>query len=225
MKLAFLLLVLVNVLLFAWQQGVFGRYGDGGREPERVARQIEPERVRVLTEKEVQTLRERAKQTSGALDLNVAQACVEFGDFSAGEAARAEKALATLTPAAKVSAAAVEAPGWYMVYLPPFKTLADAERRADELRKLGIKDMLVMNESSGMKFAISLGSFRDPNAAKAHLGVLEKTGIKGVRLADRPSTVTLTRFQIRDLDAAAAQQLAALRGEFPAQSVRSCPAS
>ncbi|MGZ8255866.1 MAG: SPOR domain-containing protein, partial [Burkholderiaceae bacterium] len=97
--------------------------------------------------------------------------------------------------------------------------------RADELRKLGIKDMLVMNESSAMKFAISLGSFRDPNAAKAHLAALEKTGIKGVRIADRPSTVTLTRFQLRDLDAAAAQQLATLRGEFPLQAVRTCSAS
>jgi hypothetical protein len=225
MKLAFLLLVLVNVALFAWQQGVFGRYGDGGREPERVARQVEPERIRVLTEKEVQTLRERAKQASGALELNAAQACVEFGDFSAGEAVRAEKALAALGAVVKVSSTPVEAPGWYVVYLPPFKTLAEAERRADELRKLGIKDMMVMNESSAMKFAISLGSFRDPNAAKAHLAALEKTGIKGVRIADRPSTLTLTRFQLRDLDAAAAQQLATLRGEFPAQSVRGCPAN
>jgi hypothetical protein len=225
MKLAFLLLVLVNLALFAWQQGVFGRYGDGGREPERVARQVEPERIRVLTEKEVQTLRERAKQASGALELNAAQACVEFGDFSAGEAVRAEKALAALGAVVKVSSTPVEAPGWYVVYLPPFKTLAEAERRADELRKLGIKDMMVMNESSAMKFAISLGSFRDPNAAKAHLAALEKTGIKGVRIADRPSTLTLTRFQLRDLDAAAAQQLATLRGEFPAQSVRGCPAN
>lgn len=225
MKLAFLLLVLVNVLLFAWQHGVFGRYGNGGREPERVARQVEPERIRVLTEKDVQTLRERAKQNSGVLDLNLAQACVEYGDFSAGEAARAEKALAALPAAVKVSTTAVEAPGWYMVYLPPFKTLADAERRAEDLRKLGVRDLLVMNENSAMKFGISLGSFRDPNTAKAHLAALEKTGIKGVRIADRPSTITLTRFQLRDLDATAAQQLGALRGEFPAQAIRACPAS
>jgi hypothetical protein len=225
MKLAFLLLMLVNVLLFAWQHGVFGDYGSGGREPERVARQIEPERVRVLTEKDVQALRERARQNSGVLDLNTAQACLEFGDFGAGEAARAEKALAALAPAVKMSVTPIDAPGWYMVYLPPFKTLAEAERRAEDLRKLGIKDMLVMNENSAMKFAISLGSFRDPNSAKAHLAALEKNGIKGVRLADRPSTITLTRFQVRDLDAAAVRQLATLRGDFPAQTLRSCPAN
>src|SRR5512141_2402225 len=207
MKLAFLLLVLLNLVLFAWQQGAFGRYGEGGREPERVARQVEPERIRVLTEKEVQTLRERALQNSGVIDLNAAQACVEFGDFGPGESARAEKALATLGATVKTSQRPVEAPGWYMVYLPPFKTWSEAERRAEELRKLGVRDMLVMNENSAMKFGISLGSFRDPNAAKAHLAALEKMGIKGVRIADKPSTITLTRFQLRDLDGAAAQQL------------------
>jgi hypothetical protein len=223
MKLAFLLLVLVNLVLLAWQQGAFGRYGDGGREPERMERQVEPERIRVLTEKDVQALRERAAQNSSVLDLGVAQSCLEFGDFSPAEAARAEKALSALAPAVKVSQRPVEAPGWYMVYLPPFKTAADAERRAEELRKLGVKDLLVMSENSTMKFGISLGSFRDPNAAKSHLAALEKMGLKGVRIADKPSTVTLTRFQLRDLDADAAQQLAAMRGEFPAQTVRACP--
>lgn len=223
MKLAFLLLVLVNLLLFAWQQGAFGRYGDGGREPERMERQVEPERIRVLTERDVQALRERATQNSSVLNLSVAQSCLEFGDFSPAEAARAEKALAALAPAVKLSQRPVEAPGWFMVYLPPFKTAADAERRAEELRTLGVKDLLVMSENSTMKFGISLGSFRDPNAAKAHLAALEKMGLKGVRIADKPSTITLTRFQLRDLDADAAQQLAAMRGEFPAQTVRACP--
>ena len=174
MKLAFLLLILVNILLFAWQQGVFGRYVESGREPERVARQIEPERIRVLTEGEVQTLRERARQSTGPLDLTVAQACLEFGDFGPGEAARAEHALAALATSSRPTARAIDAPGWFIVYLPPYKTSAEAERRAAELRKLGITDMLVLTENSPMKFGISLGSFRDPNAAKAHLVVARR---------------------------------------------------
>ncbi len=221
MKLAFLLLVLVNLLLFAWLQGAFGRYGEGGREPERVARQIEPERIRVLTEKDVQALRERATSSNG-LDPASPQACIEFGDFPQADAARVEKLLAAL-PAAKVSSRAIEAPGWYMVYLPPHKTWSDAERRAEELRKMGVKDLQVMSESAALKFAISLGSFRDPNAAKAHLAALEKMGVKGVRMSDKASTITLTRFQLRDLDAASAQQLATVGNDFPGQSLRPCP--
>jgi hypothetical protein len=225
MKLAFLLLVLVNLLLFAWQQGTFGRFAERGREPERVARQIEPERIRVLTEKDVKALRERAQAPTSraAPDLNGAQACVEFGDFAPGEVARAEKALAALA-GARVAAHAVEGPGWFMVYLPSHKTAAEAERRAEELRGLGVRDLQVMSESAPLKFGIGLGSFRDAGAAKSHVAALEKLGVKGVRMSDRPSTVALTRFQLRDLDTPAAQQLGALRGEFPAQSVRPCPA-
>lgn len=224
MKLAFLLLVLINLLLFAWQQGTFGRLAERGREPERVARQIEPERIRVLTEKDVEALRERARpRPTGALDLTAPQACVEFGDFAPAEAARAEKALAALA-SARMSARTTEGPGWFMVYLPSHKTLAEAEGRAEELRKLGVRDLLVMSESAPLKFGISLGSFRDPNAAKAHVAALEKLGVRNVRMSDRPSTITLTRFQLRDLDAAQAQQLGALRADFPAQSLRLCPA-
>ena len=222
MKLAFLLLVLVNLLLFAWQQGALGRLGESGREPERVARQIEPERFRVLTEADVRELRERAAQGSAPLDLDAAQACLEFGDFPAADAARFENMLASLAPGAKVESRSVEAPGWYMVYLPPYKTAAEAERRAEELRKLGVRDLRVMNENAPLKFAISLGSFRDPDAAKSHLAALEKLGVKGVRMSDRSSTVVLKRFQMRELDAAAARQLATLRSEFPAQALRPC---
>jgi len=65
MKLAFLILLLINLALLAWQQGAFGRFADSGREPERVARQIEADRFRVLSEKEVQKLRERAGPSRG----------------------------------------------------------------------------------------------------------------------------------------------------------------
>jgi len=223
MKLAFLLLVLVNLLLFAWQQGAFGRFAEPGREPGRIARQIEPERFRVLTETDVRELRERATQGSAPLDLDTAQACVELGDFPAADAARAERALAALSPGVTIESRPVEVPGWYMVYLPPHKTLAEAESRAEELRRLGVRDLKVMSENAPLKFAISLGSFRDPDAAKSHLAALEKLGVKGVRMSDRASAVVLTRFRLYGLDAAASRQLAALSSEFPAQSLRPCP--
>lgn len=222
MKLAFLLFVLINLVLYAWQQGVFGRYDEPGREPERVARQIEPERFRVLTEGDVKALRERASQGAVSLNLGAAQACLEFGDLPSADAARAEKALAALSPAPAIEVRSIEAPGWTMVYLPPYPTQADAERRADELRRLGIRDLFVTGENAPMKFAISLGSFRDPAAARAHLATLERMGVKGARVSDRPAGVPLTRFQLRAVDAVAARQLRELQQQFPAQTLRAC---
>jgi hypothetical protein len=221
MKLAFLLFILINLLLYAWQQGVFGRYVESGREPERVARQVEPERIRVLTEREVQKLRERATQTSSAIDLNVAQACVEFGDFAPADASRAEKALAAIATA-RQSPRTVETAGWYQVLLPPHKTRGEADRQADELRKSGVKDVQVLADSGANRVGLAVGAFRDVDAARAHLAALEKLGVKGARVADKPTSLSAVRYQLRDLDASSARQLATLRSEFPAQSVRAC---
>ena len=232
MKLVFLLLLLLNVALFAWQQGAFGHFAEGGREPERIARQLQPDRIRVLTEKDVQELRERASQarvasaaapppTPATPDLSLPQACVEFGDFLSTEVARVEAALLQLGLGSRQTARPVEVPGWYMVYLPPFKTRPEAERAAADLSKRGVKELLVLGEGP-LKLGISLGSFRDPELARAHAATVEKLGVQNVRVSDKPSPVTATRYQLRELDAAAAQRLASIRKEFPAQSVRPC---
>ncbi len=235
MKLAFLLLVLVNVALLAWQNGVFGHFAESGREPERIARQVEPERIRVLSEREVQVLRERAAAQSRAaaqpapsapaagagIDLSVAQACVEFGDFIGSDLSRAETALLRLGLGSRQSARSVEAPGWYLVYLPPFKTRAEVDRAVADLKKDGVKDLLVLTDGP-LRFGVSLGSFRDPELAKAHVASLTKLGVKSARVSDKPTAVSATRLQMRELDAETAQQLAAIAKEFPSQSVRPC---
>lgn len=47
MRLALLILLMVNVLLFAWGQGYLGTQ-EAGREPERLARQLAPEKLRIV---------------------------------------------------------------------------------------------------------------------------------------------------------------------------------
>ena len=227
MKLVFLFLLLINVALFAWQQGAFGRFAESGREPERMARQIEPERVRVLSEKDVQELRERANQARAAApppappDLSLPQACVEFGDFLSDDVARVETALLKLGLGSRQTARPVEVPGWYQVYVPPYKTRAEAERAAAELGKRGVKDLLVLPDGP-LRLGISLGSFRDPELAKSHAAAMERLGVTNVRVADKAASVSATRYQLRELDVGAAQQLAAIKKEFPAQTLRPC---
>lgn len=218
MKLAFLLLVLINLALFAWQQGAFGRFAESGREPERISLQIEPDRFRALSEKEVAALRDRAK----AAEASSVQACVEFGDFSGPDVARAEAALAKLELGARQTARVTEVPV-YQVFIPPLKTRAEADRRAEELRRLGVRDVQVVGEGS-LRFGLSLGRFRTADAAAANLAALETQGVKGARVSDKAAAMSVTRFQLRELDAALAQQLATIQKDFPAQAVRPCAA-
>lgn len=239
MKLLFLLLVAVNLAVFAWQRGAFGVLPESGREPERVARQIEPERVRVLTPEQVKELRERAAERAAAASTSTAEpateaaldvafdpsagaTCVEFGDFSEAQAARLLPRLEALVTPARLQTRSVEAPGWFMVYVPPFKTRAEADRAAAVMREQGVKELVVIGDNSPMRFGIALGSFRDQELANRHLADLQRRGVKAARVADKPSTVPGTRFIIRDVDLALVGALQALQKEAAPARLLTC---
>lgn len=227
MKLAFLLLVLANLAVFAWQQGVFGRLAETGREPGRIARQLEAERIRVLTGEQVRQLRERARQapdqTAAGVNFANALACLEFGDFTQADTARVLARLAPLNLGERLTSRSVGLPGWYMVYVPPYKTRAEVEHAAAELRKLGVKELLVIADDSPMRFGIALGSFKDQDLAKRHVEDLRRRGVTSARVADKPSSAPGTRLQIKGVDAALARELAAVQKEFAQSRLAPCP--
>lgn len=220
MKLAFLLLLLVNLALFAWQRGFFGPVFETGREPQRIAHQVAPEKLRVLTPEQLAALRSTAK--SAANTAAAKPACFEFGDFDDDGLARVQARLATLALGERLQSRRVEGPGWHIVYIPPLQTRAEAERVAQDLRSRGVRDFVVMGETSTLRNGIALGSFRDQELAQRHANELEKLGVKNVRVSERAASAEATRFEIRQVDAALAQQLAEIQKEFPQSQLGAC---
>lgn len=219
MRTLFLLLLLLNLALLGWIKGMFGAYPVNGREPGRLERQVAPDRVRMLTDRDVQQLQRRAAQAPAPDAL----ACLEIGDFPGdGQLERLRGRLAALKLADRASELTQENPGWYRVYLPPARSLAEAEGRAAELREQGVRDLLILKDEGALRYAISLGSFRDRDLARKQLALLERRGIKGARVADNPTVVRSTRVRIRGADAASAKQLEELQKDFPQQKVQPC---
>jgi len=222
MKLAFLALVLANVLVYAWQHGLLGFTPESGREPQRTAQQIAPESLHVLTAAEIAKLRSVVQPGKDSAVM-LAQSCLEFGDFSGDVLAQVQPRIDVLGLKERLATVQVEAPGWYLVYMPPMKTRAEADARARDLRQQsGVKDLFVIGEASPMRNGIALGSFRDRELASGFLAELESRGVKGARMADKPSTVGATRFRVRDVDPTLAQQLTRLQEEFPQQKLTPC---
>jgi len=222
MKLAFLALVLANVLVYAWQHGLLGFTPESGREPQRTAQQIAPESLHVLTAAEIAKLRSVVQPGKDSAVM-LAQSCLEFGDFSGDVLAQVQPRIDALGLKDRLATVQVEAPGWYLVYMPPMKTRAEADARARDLRQQsGVKDLFVIGEASPMRNGIALGSFRDRELASGFLAELESRGVKGARMADKPSTVGATRFRVRDVDPTLAQQLTRLQEEFPQQKLTPC---
>ncbi len=215
MRLSFLLLLLLNLALAGWLLGAFGGATEPGHEPGRLAQQIDAARLRTLSPAGLAELRARAAANVG---------CVEFGDFATD--AGATRALERLLAAGlgdRLVSREVPTPGWYMVYLPPMKSRAEVERRAEELRGQGVRDVHVLTDNTPMRYAIALGSFRDPELARQHRADLERRGIHEVRVSEGPSTIQATRFRFAALDPAARQQLDGLSQDFPQQKVEACP--
>ena len=108
MKRAVLLLLLANLALFAWQQGALGPATEAGREPQRVARQVAAEKIRVLNPEQVAALRGGPKAAgNGTAGL----ACLELGDFDDASVARIQSRLDALALGDRLRARRVDAPG------------------------------------------------------------------------------------------------------------------
>src|SRR5258708_29570921 len=225
MRTLLLVLLMLNLALFAWVRGTFGGGPLSGREPSRLEQQIAAERIRVLTERDVQQLEKRASETKlaaaapgAALPLDATISCMEIGEF-VGDAQleRLRDKLAELKLTDRASEQSRERPGWFLGYLPPEKTLADAEQRLRAVRGQGLRDLFVLRDEGPLRFGIAVGSFRDPDLARKQVALLERRGVKGARVRESPTAVRSTRVLIRAAQAAAIRQPQEPQNDFPQQ--------
>jgi hypothetical protein len=186
----------------------------GATEPERVASQVFPEKLHVLSTSteppgtagaELSApLAEQPSESApvaepapvvAATEASVPEAvpvvadsganvCVAFKNLNATQAqALAQRARGAGTKLTVREEAA--APSSYWVNIPPQGGKAGADRRAAELKQLGLDDFFVVNDANENRFAISLGLFRAEGLAQRQLETLQKKGVKGATVTAR----------------------------------------
>ena len=159
MKLKWLLaaFVLANLGLWMWASW----YQETPLEETRAARApIAPEKMRLLTTPDVKLTPRKAPPPANAeLVANAVPVCFHIGPFA--ETARVTQAEAKLNELHLGFARRAEETKMitgYRVYLPPLASKEAAERKRQELTRLGFKDHAVFQEE-GWHNAISLGLF------------------------------------------------------------------
>jgi hypothetical protein len=250
LKILFWLLLAINGALFALGQGFLGRHPAQHREPQRLALQLHPEQlllsppaasvpaVQPEPAQAVAALAPTAPTAAVAADkvplaaasaqsqpvaaAEPLRACVEIGNFDQDEARLFRNRLAAARLNARSTQSNVQEVASYMVYIPAQDGRDGAERRAAELRRLGLTDFYILPESSPIHDAISLGLFKTEAAAKAHVGQLITRGIRSARITERTAGASKVVFRLQGLDAADRAGLAALASAFPSQSRRDC---
>jgi len=221
MRALFLLLVLANLMFFAYAQVA----REGGVQNPLPQLQVNPDKIRLV------------KATSGAVVERpkppprtasaAPSACLEWGIFAGPEVARAEAALAGLAlPQASVTSTVVDTSG-HWVYMPPLKTRADVDRKVGELKALGVTEFFVVQDQTQWRNAISLGIFKTDEAAQARLAELRAKGVRTALAERRENFLKHVVFLVREPNDAVAARLAEITAGFPGSELKAivCPAA
>lgn len=233
MKTLVFLLVLGNLLFYAFTEGYFGR--PGNPDAERVERQMLPEKMRIVSRGEAPAAPAKAPEPlKVALALEEAKAepaaeaeksvpvCLAWDYLSVAEADRLDSVLTGQFAEFKPVRRNVdgESSGWW-VFVPSLPGKAEAERKAGELRQFGVTDYFVIQEGPN-RHAISLGVFSSEKGGQDRLAELKAKGVRSARLTPRPGKDGTVSLQATGPAAIKSALLDAIAKALPKAEARDC---
>lgn len=222
LKFIFWSLLLVNAGLFAYQRGYLAAWIPDGHESARITRQFHADLMRPVTSSAI------AAAPSGdvpAVPVSAkpeALSCKEIGNFDSAGAKRFEGLLQPLILGDKLSRHDIEETANNIVYIPSQGSKEGADKKAAELRHLGVTDFYIIQDSSDLHWGISLGVFKTEDSARALLAALNQKGVHSARLGSHSVSATKFMFQAHNLNAAEVTGLNKIAAEFPRIEVRGC---
>jgi hypothetical protein len=252
LRLAFWSLLFLNVVLFAFAQGLLGTGKSNEHEPARLKRQFNTAKMTLLTRDQAEAAAKAAAPPAGGDAAGIraagapaasaaappavappvaaqpaaapASACTEIGPLSTSDARRFEARLAALDLGDRQSREAVQAQdvtSW-LVHIPSQGSKEAADRKAAELRNLGVTNFFIMQGDSPLKYAISLGVFKTESGAEALLAQLGKQGVHTARIAPRGPQTTHYVYRVRGLDAATRKRIEGWAERYDGADVKNC---
>jgi hypothetical protein len=227
LKFIFWSLLCINGILLAYGQGYLGNFKGNEREPARARNQLQADKLTLVSSAAASAA--AAKATAALLPPPPPApaekiACMEMGPFSTVDGKRFETLLQPLELGkhqSRDTAPAQEATS-HIVYIPSLGSKENADKKAAELKGMGVENYFVMNDNTPMKWAISLGVFKSENAAKTLLAALNKQGVTSARIIGRGASATRLNYQFRDIDPAIKGKIEKIAERFLQQDSRSC---
>jgi len=227
MRIFFWLVLLANLLLFAWMQ--WGNVLMGTANDLQAQSPLNAEKVRLLpataAASSVAAPPHPAAVQAALVQTTQAapEACMEWGEFSGDDLARVSTALTAMKLGNQLTQHEVEHDSGYWVYMPPQGSHAGAEKKVSELKALGIKDYFIVQDAGKWHNAISLGVFKTREAAQNHLDGLQKQGVRTAVVGERQAKLKFTVFVFRNPDSALTARVVALQKGFPGSEVQAAP--
>lgn len=226
MKLLVWLLVLLNVgLLVYFNSDVIAP------KPVVADRSIQPEKLKILSAKDLETMPKKDAQTAQPVADPVlgdvaSTSCYKWGNFTKTNLPAAQVVLVRLGLQSDVNQeATAQEDKRFWVYYPPLKSADLAQQKAAEIKALGVEELFIVQDSQ-WRNAISFGLFQDEQLASNLLTELQAKGVKGATKALRSPGKALSSLLVKAVSAQTALELQTIRPEFVGTELTlvACPA-
>ena len=203
MRIFVFLLILSNLLFFAWTHDYLGL----SREPDayRAREQLRADQLRIVSTDQPPPEQERKDKDKATkpVERPAGETCVLLADMPLADAEALEAAFAEKLPGFKLVRTTTPGSSSYWVNIPPLKSKREAENKVAELKKFGIKEYFVVQENGPNNLAISLGLYSSQEAAATALDSLREKGVRSAKVTERSLKPALAQLEVRGSDAQA----------------------
>jgi hypothetical protein len=207
LRLSVLVLILANGLYYVWSQGLLGVYGfapTAQTEPQRLAQQVQPEAITVLSPAEFKKIEEQVLADQSPKE------CLQAGPFEEAQAESLRKALDQSFPAEAWRFDPAPIAARWIVYLGKFSTPQAQDKKRAELLAMNLK--LEPLENPSLEPGLSLGGFDNQAQANEELARLAQRGVRTARVVKErqegrgsllrlPAVTDAMRLRLSDFDA------------------------
>ena len=218
LRLLVLLLVLANAGYYAWAHGMLAAYGFAPvaqTEPQRVAQQIKPEALRILTPQEA-SLAQQTNLPSAA----AATECLQVGVFNEEQTVVLRERLVSALPAGSWALESVQEPARWLVYMGKYSSPDAVTKKQSELRGLGVSFEALNN--AALEPGLSLGSFPTQAEADLALARISKKGVKTAKVVQEREELRGQRLKVASVDTELRSQLENIKPMLAGKALQSC---
>jgi hypothetical protein len=233
LRLMVILLLLANVAYYAWSQGqlaVLGLAPLAQTEPGRVAAQIKPDALRILSNNEARgiegtataTLAQmQAVQTPPAPDAKPTE-CLQSAVLTEGVASKVRNASNQALPSGSWAIEQVDEPGRWIVYMGKYNDPEVLAKKKSELRQLGVTTEPLQNTK--LEPGISLGGFASQALATKEFDSLGKRGVRSAKVVQEVAPVKGPVLRLPVVDEALRGKLEPVKSALGASALSACKA-
>jgi hypothetical protein len=225
LRLLVLTLLLANGLFFAWSSGLLQAYGWAPvpqSEPQRLAQQLHPERIRLLGPEDLRRLEAQAAQAALASPPAARPTeCLQAGLFDERQADVLRQALTPALPAGSWALEPGTEPERWIVYMGKYPDTNALNKKLGELRGLNIQFEPLLDPA--LAPGLALGAYPTEAAAREAFTQFTSRGVRTARVLQERAELRGQWLRLPLADAALKQRLDGFKSELAGKPLRACP--